>query len=156
MPTLADMTTKAIDLLKGNEKGFFLQVEGASIDKQDHAANPCGQIGETVDLDEAVQTALDFAKGDGKTSGRRHRRPRARQPDRRATTPRRRACRRRSTTKDGAVMSVAYGNAETGSQEHTGAQVRVAAYGPRAANVAGLTDQTDLFFTIRDALRLAD
>src|SRR6478735_1009718 len=55
-PTLAAMTTKAIDLLQsGGRKGFFLQVEGASIDKQDHAANPCGQIGETVDLDEAVQ-----------------------------------------------------------------------------------------------------
>ena len=29
-----------------------------------------------------------------------------------------------------------------------------AAYGPGAANVTGLTDQTDLFFTIRDALGL--
>src|SRR5262245_44793940 len=51
-PHLSDMTTKAIDLLstkvKGDRrKGFFLQVEGASIDKQDHAENPCGQIGET-------------------------------------------------------------------------------------------------------------
>ncbi|MGD1730208.1 alkaline phosphatase, partial [Klebsiella pneumoniae] len=62
LPTLAQMTEKAIDLLSRNEKGFFLQVEGASIDKQDHAANPCGQIGETVDLDEAVQKALEFAR----------------------------------------------------------------------------------------------
>ena len=60
VPTLAQMTDKAIELLSKNEKGFFLQVEGASIDKQDHAANPCGQIGETVDLDEAVQKALEF------------------------------------------------------------------------------------------------
>lgn len=59
-PKLADMTKKSIDLLKGNDKGFFLQVEGASIDKQDHAANPCGQIGETVDLDEATKVALDY------------------------------------------------------------------------------------------------
>lgn len=56
------MTTKTISLLKGSDKGFFLQVEAASIDKQDHAANPCGQIGETVALDEAVKVALDFAK----------------------------------------------------------------------------------------------
>src|SRR3546814_8415187 len=61
------MTQKAIDLLKVNDNGFFLQVEGASIDKQDHAANACGQIGETVDLDEAVQKALEFAKTDGET-----------------------------------------------------------------------------------------
>jgi alkaline phosphatase len=44
-PTLAKMTEKAINLLKVSRNGFFLQVEGASIDKQDHAANPCGQIG---------------------------------------------------------------------------------------------------------------
>ncbi|MFO6427487.1 alkaline phosphatase [Escherichia coli] len=49
-------------------KDFSCQeFEGASIDKQDHAANPCGQIGETVDLDEAVQRALEFAKKDGNT-----------------------------------------------------------------------------------------
>jgi alkaline phosphatase len=63
-PTLADMTRKAIRLLD-NPKGFFLQVEGASIDKQDHAADACGQIGETIDFDEAVQVALDFAAGPG-------------------------------------------------------------------------------------------
>ncbi|UMX91254.1 alkaline phosphatase [Klebsiella pneumoniae] len=32
------------------------------MDKQDHAANPCGQIGEQFDLDEAVQKALEFAR----------------------------------------------------------------------------------------------
>ena len=45
-----------------DRKGFFLQVEGASIDKQDHAENPCGQIGETVEFDQAIQVALDWAK----------------------------------------------------------------------------------------------
>ena len=34
--------------------GFFLQVEGASIDKRDHAANPCQQIGETIAFDKAI------------------------------------------------------------------------------------------------------
>lgn len=67
VPTLAMMTQKAINLLKVNPQGFFLQVEGASIDKQDHAANPCGQFGETVDLDEAVQIALEFARSDRNT-----------------------------------------------------------------------------------------
>src|ERR1041385_1337544 len=56
------MTTKAIDLLKTNQKGFFLQIEGASIDKQDHAANPCGQIGETVEFDNAIRVALDYQR----------------------------------------------------------------------------------------------
>ena len=62
------MTTKAISCCGATIEGFFLQVEGASIDKQDHAANACGQIGETVDLDEAVQAALRFAQADGNTS----------------------------------------------------------------------------------------
>lgn len=57
-------------------------------------------------------------------------------------------------TRDGATMIVNYASTGGDSQEHTGAQLRVAAHGPRAANVTGLTDQTDLFFTIRDALKL--
>jgi alkaline phosphatase len=71
VPKLADMTQMAIDLLKGSQKGkdkgFFLQVESASIDKRDHAADACGQIGETVVFDEAVKKAVDFAKQDGNT-----------------------------------------------------------------------------------------
>ena len=47
---------------QGNRKGFFLQIEGASIDKQDHAANPCGQIGETVEFDNAIKVALDYQR----------------------------------------------------------------------------------------------
>ncbi|MES1255333.1 MAG: alkaline phosphatase, partial [Acidobacteriota bacterium] len=63
-PSLAEMTTKAIALLDRPAvagPGFFLQVEGASIDKQDHSANPCGQIGETVAFDRAIRVGLDFA-----------------------------------------------------------------------------------------------
>src|SRR3954447_12501207 len=59
-PSLPDMTSKAIGLLDGAKKGFFLQIEGASIDKQDHAANACAQIGETVAFDRAIGVALDY------------------------------------------------------------------------------------------------
>jgi alkaline phosphatase len=155
VPTLAEMTAKAIDLLKANERGFFLQVEGASIDKQDHAANPCGQIGETVDLDEAVQVGMEFAKANGKTlvivtADHAH----ASQiiPNG-VKAP---GLTQALNTRDGTVMTVTYGNSEEADdQEHTGAQLRVAAFGPHAANFAGLTDQTDMFFTISDALKLA-
>ncbi len=63
-PSLTDMTRKAIQLLDSprNRKGFFLQVEGASIDKQDHAANACAQIGETVAFDNAIGVALDYQR----------------------------------------------------------------------------------------------
>ncbi len=52
-------------------------------------------------------------------------------------------------------MTVSYGTSadiDVEDQTHTGTQVRIAAYGPRAADVVGLTDQTDLFFTMTDAL----
>jgi len=51
-------------------------------------------------------------------------------------------------------MTISYGNSEEDSQEHTGTQLRIAAYGPHAANVVGLTDQTDLFFTLKQAMAL--
>lgn len=154
VPNLADMTEKAIDLLKTNPNGFFLQVEGASIDKQDHAANPCGQFGETEDLDEAVQKALEFARADGNTlvivTADHAHSSQIVAPDTKAP-----GLTQALNTKDGAVMAISYGTAEADeSQEHTGSQLRVAAYGPRAANVVGLTDQTDLFFTMRDAMGL--
>ncbi|HWJ70609.1 MAG TPA: alkaline phosphatase [Sphingobium sp.] len=153
MPTLAAMTQKAIALLKDRPRGFFLQVEGASIDKQNHAANPCGQIGETVDLDEAVQVALAFAKADGHTlvivtADHAHTSQivgnDTRSPGLTAVL----------NTRDGAVMTVNYGTEEEGSQGHTGTQLRIAGYGPRAVNVSGLLDQTDLNYIIRDALGL--
>ncbi|CAI1734808.1 alkaline phosphatase [Serratia marcescens] len=150
-PTLAAMTDKAIALLKDNPNGFFLQVEGASIDKQEHAANPCGQIGETVDLDEAVQKALAFARADGNTlvivtADHAHSSQIV------AADAKAPGLTQILTTKDGAPMTLSYGNSEEESQGHTGTQLRVAAYGPHAANVVGLTDQTDLFFTMRDAM----
>ncbi len=154
IPTLAQMTKKAIDLLKANEKGFFLQVEGASIDKQDHAANPCGQIGETVDLDEAVQVALDFARKDGNTlvivTADHAHTGQIVYPDAKAP-----GLSQALKTKDGTIMAVTYGNSdEANDQGHTGAQLRVAAFGPGAASFTGLTDQTDMFYTIRDTLLL--
>ena len=152
-PTLAQMTEKAISLLEKNKNGFFLQVEGASIDKQDHAANPCGQFGETVDLDEAVQKALDFARKDGNTlvivTADHAHSSQIIAPESKAP-----GLTQALTTKDGAIMAISYGNSEEESQEHTGSQLRIAAYGPHAGNVVGLTDQTDLFFTMRDAMGL--
>ena len=154
-PSLSDMTSKAIDLLD-NPDGFFLQVEGASIDKQDHGANACGQIGETVDLDEAVQVALAYAEEQGNTSvfvtaDHAHT---SQIVEVGSTSP---GATVTLTTADDAPMTVNYGTAPVGgSQQHTGAQLRIAGYGPQAANVVGLTDQTDLFFTIKRALDLVD
>jgi alkaline phosphatase len=155
LPSLAAMTKKSIQLLDSpRSKGFFLQIEGASIDKQDHAADACGQIGETVDLDEAVKVALDYAKKDGHTTvivtaDHAHT---SQIVEAGSTTP---GLTTNLLTNEGSPLTINYGTAAAGgSQQHTGSQLRVAAYGPQAANVVGLTDQTDLFFTISRALKL--
>ena len=152
-PTLAQMTDKAIQLLSSKEEGFFLQVEGASIDKQDHAANPCGQIGETVDLDEAVQKALEFAAKDGNTlvivtADHAHS---SQIVSNGSKAP---GLAQALNTREGGLMTISYGNSEESDQGHTGTQLRIAAYGPHAANVVGLTDQTDLFYTMKNALNI--
>jgi len=156
--SLASLTDKAIDLLssgsKNSGKGLFLQVEGASIDKRDHAADACGQIGETLDLDEAVQVALAFAKKDKNTlvlvtADHAHS---SQIVDSTPPTSLSTAV----TTADGTVMKISYGTASAGgSQQHTGTQLRIAGYGPGAANVVGLTDQTDTFGTISRTLGLS-
>lgn len=179
VPVLADMTAKAIDLLKGSKsgsgKGFFLQVEGASIDKRDHAADPCGQIGETVDFDAAVQKALEFARSDGNTlvivtadhghssqivenyslDDLQKLAADSKQPIERVRDVMYPGLTRKLTTADNADMIVSYGTSADVAIEdetHTGTQLRIAAFGPRAANVVGLTGQTDLFVTMTDAL----
>jgi len=153
-PALAAMTEKAIELLE-NPNGFFLQVEGASIDKQDHAANACAQIGETVAFDRAIGVALEYQKthpntliivtadhshtsqiigedstGAGDSTGYSD----------------------NLTTKDGQVMRVSYATAggddkpdAPPSQQHTGAAVPIWASGPGANAILGTTDHTDLF-----------
>ncbi|MGC0422664.1 alkaline phosphatase [Embleya sp. AB8] len=162
-PTLVQETAKAIELLEAKQqsnrghdrnKGFFLQVEGASIDKQDHAADPCGQIGETVAFDQAVKFARDYA---------------AKHPDTLVVTtadhghtsqivPLDAAPPGLSSTlitNEGVQLKVNYSTNTPGkSQEHTGTEVRIAASGPQAYRVLGVTDQTELFNTFRAALRL--
>jgi alkaline phosphatase len=68
-PTLAEMTTKAIDLLSKQKKtkGFYLQVEGALIDKRSHANDAAQTLEEMKAFDAAVKVALDFAKKDRNT-----------------------------------------------------------------------------------------
>ncbi|MEV0274859.1 alkaline phosphatase [Streptomyces sp. NPDC050610] len=167
-PTLADQTTQAIQLLEAKQakkgkqdrkgkkadKGFFLQVEGANIDSEDHAADPCGQIGETAAFDRAVKVARDYAKQHPDTlvittADHGHSSqivPVDTDPAGMSST---------LVTNEGRQMKVSYGTAPVGeSQEHSGTEVRIAAEGPEAYRVLGVTNQTDLNTTIRTALNL--
>lgn len=145
-PDLAAMTSKSLELLE-NDKGFFLQVEGASIDKADHARDACGQIGETIAFDKAVQEALAFAEADGETlvivtADHSHNAQLTEGPDDNVPSI-------RLLTNEGSEMGIVYP-----SGGHSGTQIRVAAYGPGAANVTGLIDQTDLFGIMSRGLQL--
>ncbi|MFD9070956.1 alkaline phosphatase [Streptomyces lasiicapitis] len=159
-PALRDQASKAIKLLEAKQKsakskqGFFLQIEGASIDKQDHAADPCGQIGETAAFDRAVKVARDYAAKHPDTlvvttADHAHTSqivPLEAQPPGLSST---------LVTNEGQQLKVNYSTNTPGqSQEHTGTQVRIAAQGPQAYRVLGVTNQTDLFTTVREALRL--
>lgn len=67
IPSLSQMTRKAIQLLNKNENGFFLMVEGSKVDWASHANDPVGIMTEFLAFDKAVGEAIDFAKKDGNT-----------------------------------------------------------------------------------------
>jgi alkaline phosphatase len=155
-PALADMTTKAISLLshkRGN--GFFLQVEGASIDKRDHAANPCQQIGETIAFDKAIGAALDWQRYHPDTlivvtADHGHTSQIVAEDSNGTSGPTGYA--EDLLTKDGQKLRISYGTAggltrpaaAAISQQHTGTEVRIGATGPQAARVNGVIDETDI------------
>lgn len=160
-PSLEEMTNQALEILSAGaegqgrgQPGFFLQVESASIDKRDHAAEPCQQIGEMINFDEAVRASLDFAAANPNTlvivtadhshtslivesnySG----------PGEYSSL----------MTDEGQPMVVHYGTAApNGSHQHSGGTVPIMAAGPGAGNLTGLLDQTDIFEVITTALGL--
>ncbi|NHC40395.1 alkaline phosphatase [Bacillus sp. MM2020_1] len=67
MPSLADMTTSAIERLNQNKKGFFLMVEGSQIDWAGHDNDIVGAMSEMEDFEKAFKAAIDFAKKDKHT-----------------------------------------------------------------------------------------
>lgn len=160
-PSLADMTTKALSLLE-NRKGFFLQVEGASIDKQDHATNACGQIGETVAFDKAVGVALDYQRHHPNTLvvvSADHSQASQIVAEDVTGSDLPTGYSTNLITRDGQTLTMHYGTAGFGgagnppvatppSQQHTGAVVAVWANGPGGAAVLGTNDHTDLFHVL--------
>ena len=127
-PSLPEMTAKAIELLSADPDGFTLQVEGASIDKRDHAADLCGQIGETLAFDDAIGVALDYQRdhpdtlvivtADHAHTSQMTYATGALPPSTSHATVQ---------TVDGAPIRVAYGTAETGSARRRAARSRTRA-----------------------------
>ena len=61
-PSLAEMTSRSIDQLKGNSKGFFLMVEGGRIDHALHETTARKALQDTVAFDDAIKIAIDKMK----------------------------------------------------------------------------------------------
>ena len=57
-PSLAEMTSKAIDVLSKNSNGYFLMVEGGRIDHALHGTNAKRALEDTAAFDEAIRVAL--------------------------------------------------------------------------------------------------
>jgi alkaline phosphatase len=57
-PSLSEMTAKAIDIVSQNKKGYFLMVEGGRIDHAHHNGNAFRALTDTIELSNAVRTAL--------------------------------------------------------------------------------------------------
>lgn len=68
VPSLAQMTQKAIDVLQKNKNGFFLMVEGSKIDWAAHANDPIAMMTEFLAFDKAVGVAMEYARKNGNTT----------------------------------------------------------------------------------------
>lgn len=125
---LPESTDLALKMLKRNKKGFFIMIEGSMIDWAAHDNDANSLIKETVDFDNAVGKALQFAVKNGETLV--------------------------IVTADHETggLGINGGNIETGdivgaftSKDHTATMVPVFAYGPGAERFTGVQQNTDIF-----------
>lgn len=61
-PSLKEMQQAALDRLSKNDEGFFLMVEGASIDKQGHSNDVTGAMSEMQGFEQAFEDAMNYAQ----------------------------------------------------------------------------------------------
>lgn len=166
MPTLKEMTQAALGYLShDNEKGFFLMVESASIDKEAHIRRPCGHIGETLQLDEALSSALVFAEQHPGTLilvTADHGQAAQLIPQQSLFTnlgipiysPGYFA---RIKTPEGGVFGVNYATSNyEGEEEHSGVQVPLYASGSGSQMIPTYVQQPDIFGIMARHLRLLD
>ncbi|WP_299549837.1 alkaline phosphatase [Seonamhaeicola sp.] len=67
VPSLAEMTKKAVNILKEHPEGFVLQVEAGKVDWAAHGNDISGLLYDQMAFDEAIRVAMEFAGSDGET-----------------------------------------------------------------------------------------
>ncbi|WP_228460280.1 alkaline phosphatase [Cytobacillus dafuensis] len=66
-PSLAEMSQKALDVLKKDKNGFFLMIEGSQIDWAGHANDAAWAMKDIEAFENALKEVLEFAKMDKNT-----------------------------------------------------------------------------------------
>ena len=133
-------------MLVNNCAGFFIMAEGSQIDWEGHENNFNGVFKEMDEFDQVVSRALEYAKSDQNTlvivlsdhetggllieTDDWNRDP---EPSNK--------------------MKISW-NTAVGLGTHTGTMIPAFAFGPGAENIAGVMDNTDIFFIMKEALGL--
>jgi len=163
VPSLRQMTDAALaSLSRDNQRGFFLMVESASIDKQSHERRACGSIGELQQLEEALASALDFAAGHPDTlvlvtADHSHAAQIVPVESLYSAypipiyTPGQLVL---IETPEGGLMAVNYATNNFSHEEHTGANVPLFGNAVAMGRVPSYLQQRDIFDIIRDYLGL--
>ena len=135
VPSLAEMTNKAVESLSSNENGFFLMVEGSQIDWGGHANETPYVVREVKDFDDAIGVVLTFAQenpgtlviitADHETGGMTI----------------------NGVNSENTMVDIAW--TSTG---HTGTPTPLMAYGPHAVEFSGWWDNTDIGKKVADLL----
>jgi len=149
-PNLLEMFNFTLEqskkMLVNNCAGFFIMTEGSQIDWEGHENDFNGVFKEMDEFDQVVNRALEYAKSDQNTlvivlsdhetggllieTDDWNRDP---EPSNK--------------------MKISW-NTAVGLGTHTGTMIPAFAFGPGAENIAGVMDNTDIFFIMKEALGL--
>lgn len=147
-PSLPAMTRKAIDILAKGPMGFFLMIEAGQIDWASHANDAINAIADTIELDQAVKIAREYASRNGhtllivtadhETGGMALSRASRHLPAEQGPFP----------MTEGGTFFINWT-----TTNHTSADVPVTALGPGSARLNGVHDNTFLFTVMDDAIK---
>ena len=163
MPSMKTMTRYALDhLSRDNDKGFFLTIESASIDKKSHERDACGAIGEIKQLEEALAVAMEYESDNPNTLimvTADHSQAAQIVPDPTLYTslpipvfsPGKVA---RIATPEGSVMRINYATNNISSEEHTGANVPLFANSEGESVLSPFMRQRDIYDAMMRYLEL--
>jgi len=149
-PNLLEMFNFTLEqsskMLLNNCSGFFIMAEGSQIDWEGHENNFNNQFKEMDEFNQVVDRALQYAKSDQntlvivlsdhETGGLLI------ETDTWARDP-----------EPSDKMKISW-NTAIGLGTHTGTMIPAFAFGPGAENIAGVMDNTDIFFILKEALGL--